>query len=193
MNIPLILKIGLTRFSNSRSESNFVILYLPRMGSNFLAGKLGTHPNVVCHHELFNPEGVHQSLAVRYGESTSFELPPIEARDRDPIFFLKAVFSKRFGASTVGFKIGYSPFAEVFLGLLLNKRIKTIHLTRTNLLETFVSWKIADQTKSWINFANEKNEDLSNIQTVKVDVEEFKRYARKIKIYQRSNCTVMSR
>ena len=46
---------------------------------------LGSHRDVLCHHELFNPDGAFYALELRDG---SFDLGGIGERDRDPLAFL---------------------------------------------------------------------------------------------------------
>ena len=39
------------------STTRFVILAAPRSGSNLLCTLLNSHPEILCHHEVFNPVG----------------------------------------------------------------------------------------------------------------------------------------
>jgi LPS sulfotransferase NodH len=64
----------------------FVILAAPRTGSNWLCSLLNSHPDVLCHHELFNPSGVFYALGHRDG---ALDLGTPEERDRRPLAFLE--------------------------------------------------------------------------------------------------------
>ena len=80
----------------------FVIYAAPRTGSNQLCATLGAHPQVLCHHELFNSGGIHYSLDHRNGE---IELGTPEERDRDPLAFVERVWRHSLGRRAVGFKL----------------------------------------------------------------------------------------
>ena len=54
-----------------------MVLAAPRTGSNWLCTLLDSHPEVLCHHEIFNPEGLHYSLRLRDG---SFDLGTVAER-----------------------------------------------------------------------------------------------------------------
>src|SRR4051794_40219654 len=61
--------------------TRFVILAAPRTGSNMLVTLLGSHPDVLCHHELFNDTGIYYAVPLRGG---GFDLGTMEDRLHDP-------------------------------------------------------------------------------------------------------------
>ena len=63
----------------------FAIVAAPRTGSNMLCTMLNAHPEILCHHEIFNPAGIHYALDHRDGQ---FELGSMAERDRYPTAFL---------------------------------------------------------------------------------------------------------
>ena len=48
--------------------TRFVILAVPRTGSNLLCTLLNSHPEILCHHEVFNPQGIFTALTHRHQE-----------------------------------------------------------------------------------------------------------------------------
>jgi hypothetical protein len=66
----------------SAAAVRFVIVAARRTGSNLLCTLVGSHADVLCHHELFNPGGIYYALPLRNG---GFSLGTIEERDADPL------------------------------------------------------------------------------------------------------------
>jgi hypothetical protein len=127
-------------------RTRFVILAAPRTGSNMLCTLLDSHPEILCHHEVFNPTGIYYALGLRDG---SFNLGTLAERDRDPLAFLGRLWASDQGHTCVGFKMTHRQNEAVFLSLLANERIKKIVLRRRNRVRTFVSRKIAETTGVW--------------------------------------------
>ena len=172
-----------------------MILFLPRTGSNYLASMLDTHPEILCHHELFLPTGVHRSLSVREGQ-LDLDLGEAAARDRDPYAFLRKVYSLHMGARAVGFKMSLAdPQRGVLAALAGNRRIRKIVVRRDNWLQVYTSALIAQQTRQLIQFTDAAGDTSGNAATrvregagnvrprdpakVVVDLSEFRRYVRK--------------
>ena len=163
----------------------FVILYLPRTGSNFLAGKLDTHPEIICHHELFNKEGPHQALSTREG-AESFDLGTADTRDTAPHDFVRQVYCRRRESKALGFKLALTDNRTAFIALLLNRSVKKILLRRNNWLAAFVSSELAEQSHQWIRFADAQTEAYGrngDTKRISVDVRKFRTYMRKRRIY----------
>ena len=68
--------------------TRFVILAAPRTGSNLLCTLLNSHPQVLCHHEVFNPGGVFTALDY-HGDG--LHVDALAQRDADPLAFLDRV------------------------------------------------------------------------------------------------------
>ena len=81
--------------------TRFVILAVPRTGSNLLCTLLNSHPQVLCHHEVFNPQGVFTALDYR-GQGLNVE--SLQQRDDDPRGFLDRVWQTGTADTCVGFK-----------------------------------------------------------------------------------------
>ena len=149
--------------------TRFVILAAPRTGSNLLCTLLNSHPDVLCHHELFNPNGIFYALEYRDG---SLDLGSMEARDRKPFTFLQRVWEHPLGASCVGFKVTRGQDAAIMQSLIEDPGVLKILLYRRNRLKTFISEQLARQTDRWEVYA--KDELATETPRLHVDVEAFK-------------------
>ena len=148
--------------------SRFVILAAPRTGSNLLCTLLNSHPEVLCHHELFNPHGIFYALECRDG---SLNLGDMEARDRDPFRFLQRVWDSARGASCVGFKMTRGQHEEVMHGLIGDSDVRKILLHRRNRLKTYVSEQIAMRTDRWEVYS--RKDLATDVPRINVDIESF--------------------
>ena len=123
-----------------------MILAAPRTGSNMLCTLVGSHPDVLCHHELFNPRGVFYALELRDG---SFDLGGIEERDRDPLAFLERAWAADLGHPHVGFKMTHRQNEAVLEAVVHERAIRKIVLRRENRVRTFVSQRISEELDQW--------------------------------------------
>ena len=149
--------------------TRFVILAAPRTGSNLLCTLLNSHPEVLCHHELFNPNGIFYALEYRDG---SMDLGSMEARDREPLAFLQRVWEHPLGASCVGFKMTRGQNDAVMRALIGDPGVLKILLYRRNRLKTFVSEQLARQTDQWEVYA--RDQLVTGAPRLHIDVESFR-------------------
>lgn len=126
--------------------NHFVILAVPRSGSNLLCTLLNSHPEILCHHEVFNPHGI---FTAREHGSRRFELGSIDQRDRDPIGFLARVWQTGAGEEAVGFKWTRGQSEEVLGHVTHDHAVRKVILRRRNHVKTFVSEQVARQTDQW--------------------------------------------
>jgi len=126
-----------------------VILSAPRTGSNWLCTLLDSHPDVLCHHEIFNPEAIHPSLRYRDGR---LDLGSVDERDRDPLSVLQRVWQADFGHRVVGFKLCKGQNPKVFDAVLADRKVKKILIERRNRVKTFVSEEVAERTGEWESY-----------------------------------------
>jgi LPS sulfotransferase NodH len=126
--------------------TRFVILAVPRTGSNLLCTLLNSHPQILCHHEVFNPQGVFTALDYR-GRGLAVE--SLRQRDNDPLGFLDHVWQTGTANTCVGFKWTRGQTVDVLKSVVGDSRVKKIVLRRRNRIKTFVSDKIAQQTLQW--------------------------------------------
>jgi LPS sulfotransferase NodH len=118
-----------------------------RTGSNFLEANLNTMDGVTCHGEVFNP--------VFIGKKDQTELFGISLAEReaDPLRLLQAMREQTVGLS--GFRYFHDHDPRILDAVMADRRCAKIILTR-NPLESYVSWKIAQETGQW-KLTNPKN------------------------------------
>ncbi len=124
----------------------FVILAVPRTGSNLLCTLLNSHPEILCHHEVYNPDGMFAALTHR-GRDLGWGT--MEERDREPLAFLERVWSTGRGYGAVGFKWTRRQNEDVLAAMVHDRSVKKIVLRRHNRIKTFISDKIAQLTQQW--------------------------------------------
>ena len=139
----------------------FLLLGHGRTGSNILVKGLAEHPRVRIGGELFHLE---EEQRKKTDPNPRRSRPPESSASRyyrdnesGADFLREAVFYERDGgdALAVGFKIFYNhardnPNVKTAWDYLIGDRsIRVIHLKRRNLLESFISLKIALITKEW--------------------------------------------
>lgn len=124
----------------------FVIFATPRSGSNMLCSLLNSHPQCVCHHELFNPRGIRLALHLREAPPA---MPDLVQRDARPLEFLAQVMDDWGGSGATGFKMTGTQNETVFEHLLDDTGVRKILLQRSNTLRELVSHKIAEQLDQW--------------------------------------------
>lgn len=129
-----------------RDAGRFVVLAAPRSGSNMLCTLLGTHPDIVCHHELYNPAGSFYALDYRDSE---FSLGSQAFRDARPLAFLRRLWTAHPDAACVGFKMTHYQRPAVFQHLLDDAGVKKIVLKRRNPVRCHVSRLIAQRRNLW--------------------------------------------
>jgi hypothetical protein len=130
----------------------FVILAVPRTGSNLLCTLLNSHPEILCHHELFNPRGIFTALTHREG----CPFGSIEERDRDPLRFLQRVWQAAAEYRCVGFKWTLGQNETVLRSVLHDPGVRKIVLRRRNRIKTYVSELIARHTQQWEVYSAEE-------------------------------------
>jgi hypothetical protein len=126
--------------------TQFVILAAPRTGSNLLCTLLNSHPDILCHHEVFNPQGIFVALTHR---DRPLDLGSPQQRDRDPLGFLDRVWESGRTYASVGFKWTRGQNEQVLTSVLADHAVKKIVLRRGNRVKTFVSEKIAHSIDQW--------------------------------------------
>jgi hypothetical protein len=134
----------------------FAIVGLQRTGSSYLVNLLGSHPEIHCCGEIFNPDGINLRWPEnmggrRAGREIVSELK--ELRPRDPQAFLQSVFAIEFGATAVGFKIfpGHNP--QMFERILDDRDIAKIVHSRDNGLARYASLRAARTTRDFVSGA----------------------------------------
>ncbi len=145
---------------SSINAYRFVILAAPRSGSNLLCTMLQSHPNVLCHHEVFNPEGIYVALPLR---NSDFSLGTLTQRDANPMQFLASLWSHNLGCTHVGFKMTHKQHLPVFKSVCADPTIHKIVLTRRNQIAVYVSRLIAEKTGIWEDYSNDKASQVTPV------------------------------
>lgn len=131
----------------NHAAARFVILNAPRTGSNYLCTLLDDHPEILCHHEIFNP---HVVGVARHLAKQGYEMGTVEERNRDPLQFLERIWENPFDRRCVGFKLCWHQDDVILRAVLTDPRVRKIVLKRRNRVKSFVSLLLARATAEWV-------------------------------------------
>jgi len=157
-----------------RRAARFVVLAAPRTGSNWLCTLLDSHPDILCHHELFNPKGIHYAVRLRDG---AFSLGTKEERESDPLSLLERAWATNLGHAVVGFKLNWSQNEKVFKAVLGDTSVKKLMTVRRNRVKTFVSELVAQTTGQWESYIGRS--PRGEAARVRVDVDTLREQIRR--------------
>lgn len=118
----------------------FVVFAEMRTGSNFLETNLNAMDGVACHGEAFNPH------FIGYPNKTDILGITQDDRNASPNRLIETI--KQFSDGLGGFRYFHDHDPRVFDIAMDDPRCAKIILTR-NPLESYVSWKIAQETGQW--------------------------------------------
>jgi LPS sulfotransferase NodH len=133
-----------------KAMRKFAVLTLPRTGSNYLCSLLNAHPEILCHHEVFNASGIFCSLDLR--SRSAYYFGTLEERDRDPLGFLARLWDRSFGRPVVGVKFCRGQNRAAFEALLRDPEVRKIVMRRRNRVKTYVSEMVAQLTGEWESY-----------------------------------------
>jgi LPS sulfotransferase NodH len=162
---------GGTPVRESSRARRFVVVAAPRTGSNWVCSMLNSHPEILCHHEIFNPEGIHYALDHRAGD---MDIGTPEERDAAPLDFIGRLWRRDFGKRLVGFKINRGQNEAAFRHLLADKGVSKLVLVRRNRVKTFVSEMVAEKTGRWESYGRADGDKPAG--RLEVDVEALRRH-----------------
>lgn len=158
----------------------FLVISMPRSGSNLFCSLLNSHPQILCFYEMFHKEAIH------YGPYNyeNYDFGSMEERDRDPMAFLLKTFSAVHGFKAVGIKMFNNHNNVVLRGMIRTRKVKKIILRRKAALHAFTSLMMARRNREYILLNNKesKNQKKSNIQ---INVDSFKTYVASMDRYYR--------
>jgi LPS sulfotransferase NodH len=146
------LEIG--SLTGSSHYRRFVIVGTARTGSTLLINLLNSHSQVLAFGELFrSPTAIGWDVA----PFTTYKSAKLIALYRsDPQRFLDKSVFRRWpqGYAAIGFKLFYyharnAPYNAIWEYLAQNTDIYILHIRRRNVLEQFVSLKLAHTTDLW--------------------------------------------
>lgn len=155
----------------SQDFDYFVVFAEMRTGSNFLETNLNAYPDLKCHGEAFNPH------FIGYPMSDDILGVTQARREADPEALIAAIRDQP--GTLGGFRFFHDHDARVLDIALPDPRCAKIILTR-NPVDSYVSWKIAQQTGQW---------KLTNIKRRKdarahFDAQEFQDYLNTLQSFQ---------
>lgn len=162
----------------AEATRRFVILSARRSGSNLLCTLIDSHPDALCHHELFNPHGIFTALDLR---DTPTPLHDIAARERDPAAYLAQVWRYARGHACVGFKMTPEQHPEILQTVLDDTGIAKIVLRRNNPLRALVSERIAEITGRWEAYAGEI--EPATHPRIHIERDELDRHVRQVEAF----------
>ncbi|KKT37607.1 MAG: hypothetical protein UW22_C0022G0012 [Candidatus Gottesmanbacteria bacterium GW2011_GWB1_44_11c] len=147
--------------STYQTYQKFIILTMPRSGSNYLSYLLNDHPNIMSIGEVYCRETIWgQPGKTHYNHNYFLKL----FRDISPTMFLKLFVYHKYSKHivAVGFRLFYHQaehFRSILEHLYKDKSVKVIHLKRINLLENLVSLNLAEKTGHWSSFGENKSKN----------------------------------
>ncbi|SEK79701.1 LPS sulfotransferase NodH [Roseovarius nanhaiticus] len=149
----------------------FVVLAEMRTGSNLLESHLNAFQGIECHGEAFNP------AFIGYPNRTEILGMTQAMREGDPARLIETIRDGSDGMG--GFRLFHNHDPRAIEIVLNDPRCAKIVLTR-NPAESYVSWKIAQETGQW---------KLTNIKRRKdakatFDAEEFERHVANLQAFQ---------
>ena len=142
-----------------------------RTGSNFLVANLNAMKDVVCHGEVFNPHFIGKK------DQTSLFGFSLSDREADPMALVRTMRAHSTGIA--GFRYFHDHDPRVFQPVLEDALCAKIILTR-NPVESYVSWKIAQETGQW-KLTNAKNLKTAQI---RFDAAEFETHVAALQEFQ---------
>ncbi len=148
--------------------TRFVILAVPRTGSNLLCTLLNSHPQILCHHEVFNPAGVFSAQGY---DGRELAVASLQERDADPLGFLDRVWQTGTGNCCTGFKWTRGQNRTVLNRVVTDAGVRKIVLYRRNRIKTYVSETIAEETGQWEVYA--RRDLMMPRPRIHVDVEQL--------------------
>jgi LPS sulfotransferase NodH len=154
-------------------ETSFCIIAQPRTGSNHLCGLLNSHPEIVCHYELFNRWRIYSLFEERNGYLH------LAKRQLGPVRFLEDLRAytqqRRPEARAFGFKLMLAQSRSALRHVCHTSQYRKIVLHRENKLAQYSSEKIALRTRQYVT----KNGAKAATTRVEFVPDEFERFLEK--------------
>jgi len=150
------------------SGGGFIVICDARAGSGFLCSCLDSHPELACHHELFNPEFVGS----RHGVGTFHN-----SGQTDPLIYIADMQQRTrdcSGARLVGFKLHFRHAPELLEQILDDSAQRIILLSRRDRLAQWGSYRLAQVTDQWSRPNNDS--DLHPVTRIPFNLRPFSTY-----------------
>ena len=145
----------------TNSPNRFVIFSVARSGTTLLCSRLNSHPEILCHYELFAPNMISYAPNFQkiYGgdreisredlTSGKIGIDTVEGRERSPESFIVKVWQHNFGHKAVGFKLIRGQNQNAVDLLVRDENVKKILLLRQNKIRCYISRLIVEKTGVW--------------------------------------------
>ncbi|GGH28938.1 hypothetical protein SAMN05444007_104323 [Cribrihabitans marinus] len=149
----------------------FIVLAEMRTGSNFLEANLNALDGIACHGEAFNPH------FIGYPNKTDLLGITRAMRDADPAALIAAI--RDAPDDLAGFRFFHDHDPRALEAALADPRCAKIVLTR-NPLDSYLSWKIAQETGQWKLTNIKRRKDAR----ARFDAEEFAAHVARLQTFQ---------
>lgn len=142
----------------------FIIICLPRTGSNLLRSLINSHPNAIPLGELF---GFKEYIGWHLRKYPQLKWLNRKKNEKPLTFLNEEILNKRrLSTKAVGFKLFYyhardDEGSKIWDFIRDNDEIKIIHLRRNNYLRRIISFKKAEVSNKWARFKEDEIEDNS--------------------------------
>ncbi len=160
----------------------FVVYGVPRVGSNFFISQLNCHPDILCHYEIFHRHAIHDGFVDKPESCHWLEAVSLQERDASPESFLARLFENHHGYTHVGYNLFPNQNDSVLKRGFAESSLKKIILKRKNILENYISFKVAVKTGVWSSkAAKERGVDETRLdKRVHFEKKEFINHVRRI-------------
>ncbi|WP_148044829.1 hypothetical protein [Paracoccus pantotrophus] len=168
-------------------KNKFVILSDAHSGTSLLTATLNSHPEIICHGEIFHPDPKDYHIKVPKEEIDPQRL--LALREQDAQKFVELVYDRQ-GVNAVGFKMWRSQNARCCDELLEDQGISKIIYERKNVLAKFSSMLLAKETGVWnINpgAARPKSLDKRLVFNASQFINYFKKHEDLFQLYRNSS------
>lgn len=156
-------------------KQKFCVIATPRTGSNWLTRTLNDHPQLACHGEVYHQKEIYNAFHWRLRQHKLRYVVLKKYRNLFPLRYLQSLLLKSAAAKpealAIGFKLFPGHHKRVFHEVTTNPEWKIIFLTRQNRLAQYSSFKIAQETASWIQVPGWKQPEQQP--KVQFDAEKF--------------------
>jgi len=143
--------------SGASPPTRFIVLATQRTGSTWLMDNLNSHPGIAAYEELFLARDAHAGTWA--GEDREFFYAYYARRARRRWPFARVLWSLRYledlysssSTEAVGLKLMYGQLRAYpwLLAYMPLRRVRVVHLVRTNLLDVILSRKTAEARRQY--------------------------------------------
>ena len=166
----------------------FCVISQPRSGSNFLLALLNSHPEIICHGELFHRRAIYSKLRRWPVEQRSAgKLSALLTRNMAPRLFLNNHMSMSQDAwptaNAIGFKHFPSYSRRILRYVCRSPEYEIIYLSRINTVLQYASERTARNTDIWVS--REPRQQDGNAVRVSFSMQDFLYYVDKLNRYDK--------